>query len=116
MALGLTVFENNFITFLVYELCKAGLPFKYSWMKLAIANWWLGNAHMRIPEDNPKLIAALETAIASWQKSKTADSKFPGFVIMAFKKQASLATETAIAKPAHAEVESAKQAIHRWTS
>lgn len=81
----LTAEQIVFTTFLCQELNRLGIPVEYGAFTIAIANWWIGNAGQRIPEDNHLLASCLSQAITAWTwKARSADD-LPGFLILQMK-------------------------------
>jgi hypothetical protein len=84
--LGLTPQQNTFIELLGWELNKQGFPIEYAAFKTIIANLWLGNAYMRIPEDNQELAIVLSEALASWRAAPVLPGMLPGFLITSLRR------------------------------
>ena len=83
--LQLTAQQMAFTLALCRELNRLGIAIEYGAFIIAVANWWIGNAEQRIPEDNQRLAHCLTQAIAAWMRKAKAPDDLPGFLIMQMK-------------------------------
>ena len=83
--LWLTAEQIVFATFLCRELNSSGVPVEYGAFKIAIANWWIGNAAQNVPGDNDQLMLCMSRAITAWTTKARPIDDLPGFIIMEMK-------------------------------
>jgi hypothetical protein len=77
--------QMAFTLSLCTELNRIGIPVDYGALSIAIANWWIGNAAQRIPEDNHRLASCLSQAIAAWTQKAGSTDDLTGFIVFQMK-------------------------------